>query len=55
MGSGGTALLFVTSVLWSASHTGRFNPEERAPGTHWLGGWVGPRVCLDAVEQRKIS
>jgi hypothetical protein len=22
-------------------------PGERAPGTHWIGGWVGPRVSLD--------
>jgi hypothetical protein len=21
---------------------GRFNPEETASGTHWIGGWVGP-------------
>jgi hypothetical protein len=27
---------------------------ERAPGTHWIGGWMGPRVGLDAVEKRKI-
>jgi len=27
--------------VWSASHPGRFTPKERAPGTHWLGGWVG--------------
>jgi len=20
----------------------RFNPRERSPGTHWIGGWVGP-------------
>jgi hypothetical protein len=25
-----------------------------APGTHWIGGWVGPRVGLNAVEKRKI-
>jgi hypothetical protein len=30
-------------------------PRERAPGTHWIGGWVGPRAVLDAVVQRKIS
>jgi hypothetical protein len=30
-------------------------PGEGAPGTHWMGGWVGPRVDLDAVEKRKIS
>jgi len=27
---------------------------ERAPGTHWIGGWVGPRAFLDAVVKRKI-
>jgi hypothetical protein len=26
-----------------------------APGSHWLGGWVGPRAGLDTVEQRRIS
>jgi hypothetical protein len=26
---------------------------ERAPGTHWLEGCVGPRVGLDTVEKRK--
>jgi hypothetical protein len=25
---------------WSASRPGRFTPRERAPGTHWIGGWV---------------
>jgi len=23
-------------------------------GTHWIGGWVGPRADLDAVVKRKI-
>jgi hypothetical protein len=27
---------------------------ERAPGTHWVEGWVGPRAGLDAVEKRKF-
>jgi hypothetical protein len=31
-----------------------FLSGERATGTHWIGGWVGPRVGLDAVEKRKI-
>jgi hypothetical protein len=26
-------------------------PEKKPPGTHWIGGWVGPRVGLDAVEK----
>jgi hypothetical protein len=39
---------------WSASRPGRFTPRERDPGTHWIGGWVGPRAGLDAVVKRKI-
>jgi hypothetical protein len=39
---------FLTSALdgseWSASH-----PSRKEPGTHWIGGWVGPRVGLDDV------
>jgi hypothetical protein len=49
---------FVTSALqggeWSASRPGRFTSRERAPGTHWIGGWVGPRDSLDTVMERKI-
>jgi len=26
----------------------------RAPSTHWIGGWMGPRTGLDAVVKRKI-
>jgi hypothetical protein len=29
-------------------------PTERAPGTHWIGGWMCPRAVLDAVVKRKI-
>jgi hypothetical protein len=43
----------LTSALeggeWSASHPGRFTPGEKAPGIHWIGGWVGHRVGLDAL------
>jgi hypothetical protein len=38
----------------SASHPGRFVSSERTPGTHWIGGWMGPRAVLDAVVKRKI-
>jgi len=38
----------LTSTLdggeWSASRPRHFTPRERAPGTHWIGGWVGPRA-----------
>jgi hypothetical protein len=44
----------LTSALdggeWSASRPYRFTPRERGPGTHWIGGWVGPRAVLDAVK-----
>jgi hypothetical protein len=49
---------FWTSALegdeWSASRPVRFSSGERAPGTHWIGDWVGPRTVLDAVVKRKI-
>jgi hypothetical protein len=31
-----------------------FNPPGKDPGTHWTGGWVGPRAGLDAEARRKI-
>jgi hypothetical protein len=58
LGNGGIAPLTLTSALdggeWSASRPGRFTPKERASGTHWIGGWVGPRAVLDGVVKRKI-
>jgi hypothetical protein len=48
---------FLTSTLvageWSASSPAHFTPGERAPGTHWTGGWVDLRAGLDDVEKRK--
>jgi hypothetical protein len=32
----------------------RFTPREKAPGTHWIEGSVGPRANLDDVETRKF-
>jgi hypothetical protein len=26
-------------------------PQERAPGTHLIGGWVDPRAGLDDMEK----
>jgi hypothetical protein len=43
----------LTGVQWSASHPGRLT-AERAPGTHWIGGWVDTRAGLDDVEKRKF-
>jgi hypothetical protein len=37
----------LTSTLegseWSASRPGPFTSRDKAPGTRWRGGWVGPR------------
>jgi hypothetical protein len=47
--------IFLTLALvggeWSASHLSQFTPVEIATGTHWIGGWVGPRTGLDDVER----
>jgi hypothetical protein len=47
---------FLTSALndgeWSASHSSHFNLREGALGTHWIGGWVGPRAFLVAVAKK---
>jgi hypothetical protein len=50
--------IFLTSASvgdeWSASRPGRFIRGERAAGTHWIGGWVGPSVGLDDLEKRQF-
>jgi hypothetical protein len=48
---------FFTSALGGerpASRPGRFTLGERAPGTSWIGGWVGLRAGMDTVEYRKM-
>jgi hypothetical protein len=39
---------------WVASRPDRFTPWERAPASHWIGHWVGPRARLDDVEKGKF-
>jgi hypothetical protein len=50
--------IFLPSALaggeWSASRHCRFTTEERAPDTHWIGGWVGPRAGLDDVKKKQF-
>jgi hypothetical protein len=50
--------IFLTSALvgceWPASRPGRLTPGEGNHGTHWIGGWVGPRTGLDDVRKRKL-
>jgi hypothetical protein len=56
--SGGIAPPFLTPALdggeWWASPSCRFTPLDKDSATHWIGGWLGPRAGLDAVEKRKI-
>jgi hypothetical protein len=30
-------------------------PGDFTPGTHWIGGRVGPRASMEAIDKRKIS
>jgi hypothetical protein len=50
--------VFLTWALiggeWWASRLDRFIPGERAHGTHWTGGWVGPKASLDVLEKIKM-
>jgi hypothetical protein len=50
--------ILLTSALaggeWSPSRPCRFTPGERAPYTHWTGGWMNPRASPDYVEKRKF-
>jgi hypothetical protein len=51
--------VFLTSALLggecSASCFGRITPGERAPGTHWKGGWMGPRTGLDDMKRKFLT
>jgi hypothetical protein len=38
----------------SASRLGRALPPGKDPGTHWTGGWVGPRAGLDTETRGKL-
>jgi hypothetical protein len=48
--------MFLTSTLfggeWSASRSCHFTPVERAPGTHWIGGWLDPESGEEKILHR---
>jgi hypothetical protein len=50
--------IFLTSTLaggeWSAFRLDCVTPRERAPGTHWIGGWVGPQSWSGQHDEVKI-
>jgi hypothetical protein len=39
----------------SASRPGRALSQEKGPGTHWLGGWVGLMDGMDTEPSEKKS
>jgi hypothetical protein len=45
LSSAGVSIFFLTAAS---------GPCRFTPGTHWIGGWVGARVGLDAVEKGKV-
>jgi len=51
-----SSTLSLTSALdeggWSTPRPGRFTPER--PGTHCIGGWVGPRAGVDGCEKSRL-
>jgi hypothetical protein len=43
--------------MWVSGHRNApaaLYPRERTPGTHWTGGWVGPRAVRDTKARRNI-
>jgi hypothetical protein len=57
-GGVGVYIIFLSSELvggeWPASREGRFTTGKGAPGTHWIGGRVGPRAGMDDAEKRRF-
>jgi hypothetical protein len=45
-------ILALVGGEWSTSRPGHFTPRERAPGTHWIGGWGDLRAGVNDFEKR---
>jgi hypothetical protein len=57
MANGDIAPPFLTSAINGSVQLhapAASTPGEQPPLPFWIGGWVGPRASLDAVEKRKI-
>jgi hypothetical protein len=46
------SLSLINEDEWSASRPGRSAAEERANGTHWIEGWVGPRAGWTMLREK---
>jgi hypothetical protein len=49
-----TFAFYKNYVSYNCEQRSSFTTGERAPGTYWLGGWVGPRASLDDVEKKQF-
>lgn len=52
VGTGGIIIPFFTSAVDGCERS-YSRPAQITLSTHYIGGWVSPRTCLDSVEQRK--
>jgi len=32
-----------------------FTPREGAPGTHWIGGWMGSKAGLEGGGRKEVN
>jgi hypothetical protein len=55
MGSGGTALYFLTLELDGVSGQLDTSAKLTDPGAHHIGGWVGHKVGLEVMKKREVS
>jgi hypothetical protein len=53
LGSGGIPPRRILHLGAGLRRVVSFTPRKRAPVTHWIGGWVDLRTCLEAVAKRK--
>ena len=42
-------------VVVDQSHTSATLPPGKRPGTHYKGGWVGPRARLEGCGKSRLS
>lgn len=56
MGCGGIAAEILTTEIdggeWTALRPDHYFPGQISPCSYWIGGCVGPRVCLNSVKNR---
>ena len=41
-------------MKWVVNVTPRPSYPRESPGTHYIGGWVGPRAGLDGFEKSRL-